>query len=68
MKSISGKVFAKIIEKKGWFLLRISGSHHIYAKEGRKERISLPIHGNHALKPGLLNFFMKVAGLKEIDL
>jgi len=34
LKSISGKAFAKILEKKGWILRRISGSHHIYVKEG----------------------------------
>ncbi len=34
MKSISGKAFCKIIERQGWVLKRVSGSHHIYAKEG----------------------------------
>ena len=28
MRSISGKEFAKILEKNGWQLLRINGSHH----------------------------------------
>ncbi|WP_239033302.1 type II toxin-antitoxin system HicA family toxin [Leptothermofonsia sichuanensis] len=30
MKSISGKQFAKILERKGWQLIRVQGSHHIY--------------------------------------
>jgi predicted RNA binding protein YcfA (HicA-like mRNA interferase family) len=29
MKSLSGKEFAKILERQGWTLLRIQGSHHI---------------------------------------
>lgn len=30
MKSISGKEFAKILERHGWEPLRVQGSHHIY--------------------------------------
>ena len=32
MKSISGRDFARIIERRGWTLLRVNGSHHIYGK------------------------------------
>lgn len=68
MKSISGKDFAKILEKHGWQLARINGRHHIYVKKGRKERLSLPVHGNKDLKIGLLGHFIKVANLEEEDL
>ncbi|RKY40827.1 MAG: hypothetical protein DRP81_08950 [Candidatus Omnitrophota bacterium] len=33
MKTISGKDFAKLLEKKGWEVRRVRGSHHIYVKE-----------------------------------
>ncbi|MEL6912083.1 MAG: type II toxin-antitoxin system HicA family toxin [Cyanobacteria bacterium J06629_2] len=49
MKSISGKKFAKLLESKGWRLLRVNGSHHIFGKPGNTQRISVPIHGNKAL-------------------
>ena len=68
MKSISGKDFAKILERHGWALLRVQGSHHIFGKAGKETRISIPIHGNQTLKTGLLRHFMKVAGLTESDL
>ena len=68
MKSISGKDFAKLLEKHGWVLLRVQGSHHIYGKAGSEIRISIPIHGNQSLKTGLLRHFMKIAGLTEGDL
>lgn len=29
MKSVSGKEFTKVLERNGWVLLRIEGSHHI---------------------------------------
>ncbi|RLF78597.1 hypothetical protein DRN32_06490 [Thermococci archaeon] len=68
MKAISGKEFARILEKKGWKLIRVKGSHHIYMKEGNPARISVPIHGNKPLKKGLLRYFMKITGIKEEDL
>ncbi|WP_339396851.1 type II toxin-antitoxin system HicA family toxin [Synechococcus sp. C9] len=68
MKSILGKQFAKILERKGWQLVRVQGSHHIYTKPGESIRISVPIHGNKDLKIGLLRHFMKQAKLSESDL
>lgn len=68
MKSISGKKFAKLLEKKGWILLRVNGSHHIYVKSGNPQRISVPIHGNQALKTVLLRHFLKVSGISEDEL
>ena len=67
MKSISGKNFAKVLESHGWQLLRINGSHHIYGKSDNSARISVPIHENQSLKPGLLRHFLKVASLSEND-
>ncbi len=68
MKTISGKDFAKLLEKKGWELRRINGSHHIYAKSGNPARISLPIHGSGPLKIGLLKHLMKIAEIDETEL
>ena len=68
MKAVSGKDFAKLLEKKGWKLRRTKGSHHIYAKVGTPFRVSVPIHGNSPLKIGLLGHFMKIAGIEENEL
>ena len=68
MKSVSGKEFAKVLERQGWLLLRVQGNHHIYGKAGNDVRLSVPIHGNQALKIGMLRHFMKLAGLSENDL
>ena len=68
MKSVSGKEFAKILERQGWRLLRVQGSHHIYGETGSDVRLSVPIHGNQALKTGLLRHLMKMAGINESDL
>jgi len=68
MKSISGKDFCMILEKKGWLLKTIKGSHYVYMKSGKKVRISVPVHGNKDLKKGLLNFLIKIAEIKENEL
>lgn len=68
MKAVSGKAFAKAVEGKGWTLLRIAGSHHIYGKGGEVARLSIPIHGNRPLKLGLQRALMKIAGVEENDL
>lgn len=68
MKSVSGKYLSRLIEKKGWSLVRVNGSHHIYVKEGRIERVVIPIHGNQSLKIGLLRSLMKIIPLSEDEL
>ena len=68
MKSVSGKDLARLLEKHGWELKRVNGSHHIYAKPGNPARISLPIHGNQALKTGLLRHLLKLSGISEDEL
>lgn len=68
MKAISGKEFARLLERKGWELKRVHGSHHVYMKSGSPLRISVPIHGNKPLKIGLLKHLMKIAGIEPGDL
>ena len=68
MKSISGKALARALERHGWVLLRVQGSHHIYGKTASNVRLSVPIHKNQPLKLGLLRHLMKAAGLTEDDL
>jgi predicted RNA binding protein YcfA (HicA-like mRNA interferase family) len=67
MKSLSGREFARVVERHGWTLLRISGSHHIYGKRGTVVRLSVPIHGNRPLKTGLLRCLLKIAQISEDD-
>jgi predicted RNA binding protein YcfA (HicA-like mRNA interferase family) len=68
LKTASGKDFGRLLEKHGWELKRVTGSHHIYAKSGNPARISVPVHGNATLKLGLLKHLMKVAEVSEDEL
>jgi predicted RNA binding protein YcfA (HicA-like mRNA interferase family) len=68
MKSMSGRDFARLVERRGWTLLRVNGSHHIYGKQGSVVRLSIPIHSNKPLKAGLLRHLAKLAEIAGDEL
>ena len=68
MRALSGRDFARLLERNGWGLLRVNGSHHIYGKAGTMVRLSVPIHGSRPLKVGLLRHLAKQAKLPDEDM
>jgi predicted RNA binding protein YcfA (HicA-like mRNA interferase family) len=67
VKSASGKDLCRALEKHGWVLQRVHGSHHIYAQPGNTTILTVPVHGNRDLKKGTLHRLLKAAGLTEAD-
>jgi len=67
LKQRTGAELCRIIERHGWRLLRIQGSHHIYGKSGNEARLSIPVHGNKPLKSGLLRHLLKIAEIAPED-
>jgi len=61
--SITGKELIVKLQKDGWKLERVSGSHHIMTKAGYKPA-SVPVHSGKDLPPGMLNKLLKDTGLK----
>lgn len=53
MRPISGREICQLLAEAGWTLKRIKGSHHIFGKPGERKIITVPVHGNKDLKPGL---------------
>jgi predicted RNA binding protein YcfA (HicA-like mRNA interferase family) len=69
VKSVSGKEMCRALERKGWNLKRIRGSHHIYGHDDDPATIiPVPVHGNKMLRRGTQHTIMKAAGLTEDDL
>ncbi len=58
---MKGKELVKLLQKEGWALDRVNGSHHILVKGGKS--VSVPVH-NTDIQKGLLHAIMKKAGLK----
>jgi predicted RNA binding protein YcfA (HicA-like mRNA interferase family) len=68
MKALSARAFARLVERRGWRLLRVNGNHHIYGKSGSDVHLSIPIHGNRPLKIGLLRHLASLAEISDDDL
>jgi predicted RNA binding protein YcfA (HicA-like mRNA interferase family) len=68
MKSVSGKYLCKVLERHGWRLQRVSGSHYIYEKDGVEEIVVVPVHANRDLRIGTLKTILRTSGLAEKDL
>jgi predicted RNA binding protein YcfA (HicA-like mRNA interferase family) len=66
VKAISGRELARVLERRGWQLIRVRGSHHLYGRGA--ERIVIPVHGNQTLKAGLQRDLMKQAGITDEEL
>jgi predicted RNA binding protein YcfA (HicA-like mRNA interferase family) len=68
VKTLSGKQMCRLLEQRGWVLVRINSSHHIYRDPVTGRRVVVPVHGNHDLKPGTQRGIMRDAGLTDDDL
>jgi len=68
VKVLSGREFARLVERRGWRLLRVNGSHHVYGKTGSVVRLSIPIHANRPLKLGLLRHLAKLAEIPDDEM
>jgi predicted RNA binding protein YcfA (HicA-like mRNA interferase family) len=64
IKIMTGNELLKLPPKNGWRLARISGSHHIVVKDGKRS-IPVPIHGNKDLPKGLVAAILKQADIKR---
>ena len=58
----TGKELVKLLQREGWRLEHIRGSHHILRKEGK--HVSVPVHAGRDLGKGLLARLLKEAGLE----
>jgi predicted RNA binding protein YcfA (HicA-like mRNA interferase family) len=68
VKHISGQRMCRVLERHGWRLDRIRGSHHIYVHPTRPGLASVPVHGNQTLRPDTQKNIMRAAGLTDNDL
>lgn len=64
---LTAREMITILERKGFFLSRQSGSHKIY-KDQRGRRVTVPFHTGKILHPKLISSIMKDADLDHKDL
>jgi predicted RNA binding protein YcfA (HicA-like mRNA interferase family) len=64
LPAISGKRAVQALQKAGFVVVRISGSHHLLAMPGNPGRaVVIPVHGNRDLKLGTLRSIIRQSGL-----
>ena len=61
----SGKDMLRFLERQGYRVLRIRGSHHFLARGDR--RTSVPVHGSESLKIGTLRGILRDIDLSPAD-
>ncbi|MCS7337901.1 MAG: type II toxin-antitoxin system HicA family toxin [Verrucomicrobiae bacterium] len=54
----------RLLEKDGWFLVRMRGSHRQYHHPTKPGTVTIAGHPGHDLHPKTLNSILKQAGLK----
>ena len=54
----------RIVEKDGWYLARIKGSHHTFKHPAKKGNVTIP-HPNNDLPIKTINSVLRQAGLKQ---
>jgi len=64
---LTAKEIIKLIEKKGFVLVRQSGGHRIYRNE-KGVRITVPFHSEKILHPKIIKSIIADAELTEEDL
>lgn len=63
MTVYTSREIVKLIEKDGWYLVEVEGSHYQYKHPYKKGKVTIPMHSKD-LKKGLANSILKQAGLK----
>ncbi|HWQ19473.1 MAG TPA: type II toxin-antitoxin system HicA family toxin [Methanotrichaceae archaeon] len=64
LPSLSAQSVIRILEKKGFVLKRITGSHYIFAHPETKKRVSVPYRRDDVAKGTLLEI-LKEAGISR---
>ena len=59
---VTGRDLVRLLEKHGWRLEHVRGSHHVLRKEGK--HLSVPVHAARDVGKGLLARLLREAGLK----
>lgn len=62
---ISGKQVIAALEKDGWYLKRVRGSHHVLRHPDIPDAIPVPVHGNREIKRGTLSSILRAARLSR---
>ncbi|SIS88107.1 type II toxin-antitoxin system HicA family toxin [Alicyclobacillus vulcanalis] len=67
LPNVSGKELVSALQRAGWTVRRIEGSHYIMWKDGSPP-FPIPVHGNKDLRKGTLKNILQQSGLTVEEL
>jgi predicted RNA binding protein YcfA (HicA-like mRNA interferase family) len=59
---MTGREVIARLKAAGWLLVRVNGSHHVLAKDGKA--VPVPVHGSRDLGAGLIAAIQRQTGVK----
>lgn len=64
LTGLNGRTVLRVLERAGFRLERVTGSHHVLRKPGvPNSKVIVPLHGAHDLPPGTLPSIINQSGL-----
>lgn len=65
LPAVSGKQVIAALEKEGWYVKRVRGSHHVLRHPDIPDAIPVPVHGNRLIKRGTLSSILRATGISR---
>jgi predicted RNA binding protein YcfA (HicA-like mRNA interferase family) len=65
LPAVNGKRVIIALEKEGWYVKRVRGSHHVLRHPSIPDAIPVPVHGSRPLKRGTLASILRAAGISR---
>ena len=62
LPAVAPRKAVRALERCGWRLDRVKGSHHVFRHPGHRHRIVVPLHGRDLTK-GTLNQIVEASGV-----
>jgi predicted RNA binding protein YcfA (HicA-like mRNA interferase family) len=64
LAGLNGRQIVKALQRGGFNLIRVTGSHHLLRKPGvPRSKVVVPVHGARDIPPGTVHSIIKQAGL-----
>jgi predicted RNA binding protein YcfA (HicA-like mRNA interferase family) len=64
----SPKRLIQLLEQKGYYLKRVTGSHHIYYHKELKKTVVVPVHGNRDIPKGTFMSILRQSGISKEEI
>lgn len=65
LPAVNGKQVIAALEKEGWYVKRVRGSHHVLRHASLPDAIPVPVHSSRPLKRGTLASILRAAGISR---